>query len=31
LIARADPEKQAAHKKTPRTGGRSQRGSLGHG
>ena len=31
VIARADPEKQAAHKKTPGTGGRRRRGSLGHG
>jgi transposase len=31
LIARADPEKQAAHKKTPGAGHRSGRGPLGHG
>ena len=30
LIARADPERQAAHKKTPQTGPKSRRGPLGH-
>ncbi len=29
VIARADPEKQAAHKKTPGAGRRSRRGSVG--
>lgn len=31
VIARADPEKQSAHKKTPDVGRRRQRGSVGHG
>jgi transposase len=30
-IARADPLKQLAHKKTPRPGGRARRRALGHG
>jgi transposase len=30
-IARADPLKQSAHKKTPRPGGRARRRALGHG
>ena len=31
LIAQADPERQEAYKKTPKTPRRSQRGSVGHG
>jgi transposase len=31
VIARADPAKQSAHKKTSRPGGRSCRRALGHG